>query len=307
MHDHESTFVRFEAPFWFGLDGYLKHVNGEPFSPTEPYIGVVEAGSVLPVDARDLNTNTVAVRLPPGWGAPQEGIPLIASVLTEVSAQVETPRVKSLTVDAARRRFPHTFDELEDKEFDDYEIDHHEGPAADPVTFIAAWTQPYLPDTSAEEVRTRRSPQSSMSTVAVYRGRKSIGRYLVDYQLLIVDREEDRHVSTQILEAAGHRVRPPLRVPTVGDRLLRLKVVGVGAWGDVLLFEGHFPSEFIPPARVAVYLLDREELHVVIPALRPGIEDQLAMMGLAVRDPGGEIPPRIEEKLHWEPRFWGKG
>lgn len=307
MQEDNPTFVRFEAPFWFGLDGYLKDINGEEFSPGEPYIGVVEPGSVLPVDSQDPSTKTVAVRLPPGWGAPQGGIPLVVCVLTKASAQAEPPAITSLTVDVARDRFPGEFDPLRSDEWDDNGFDEIDDPKADLTSHIAAWTEPYLPTASPEEVKTRRSPQSSMATVAVYRGRKGVGRYLVDYDLLIVDREEDREVVTRLLEASGYRVRQPLRVPTAGEQLLRLKATGLGAWGEVLLFEGQFGSEFIPPARVAIYLLDREELHTVNPALRPGVETQLALMGLAVRDTGQQIPARLKDKLHWEPRYWGKG
>ena len=117
-------FVRFESPFWFGLAGYESVVLtdagfSEP-DPSVPFIGVVHAGSVLPVAAFDADEEMVSVQLPDPWGSVQDGLPFWPEVIVPVDEQGEPPRIDELSWEKAQVMFPGDFvegdEDLEDED-----------------------------------------------------------------------------------------------------------------------------------------------------------------------------------------------
>lgn len=127
-------FVRFTAPFWFGLEGYhdelgeveievddagcqtLTHVP-EPATDV-PYVGVVHTGSVLPVTGFDERSGTVTVRLPAPWNEEQDGLPFEPDIIVAADGQDEPPRIEEVSATRARELFPDDFHPLTQDDLD---------------------------------------------------------------------------------------------------------------------------------------------------------------------------------------------
>ena len=128
MSPDAPAFVRFEAPFWFALDGLVAELNDEEVTATAEarYVGVVQPGSVAEVTERDERFGTVTVRLPAPWSEEHSGIPLQPEIITAQPANDGTFRVDVLNREQARAMFPGDFDagEAEYREFD---------PSEDPI------------------------------------------------------------------------------------------------------------------------------------------------------------------------------
>lgn len=129
------AFVRFTSPFWFGLQGYFAQQDGTvvtldennrqvlvavgEVNESEPYIGVVRPGSVLPVYAFDERFQMVSVVLPEPWSQDENGLPLDdPSVLVPADAQDAPPVIDTLTRAEAMNLFPGEFDELTQDDLD---------------------------------------------------------------------------------------------------------------------------------------------------------------------------------------------
>ncbi|MGP6178448.1 hypothetical protein ACTU6U_14240 [Microbacterium sp. A196] len=169
---------------------------------------------------------------------------------------------------------------------------------------IPDWTSPYAPESTSDEVTLAKSPQSAMPSLVIRRNGRKLGTFLIDHGVVLVNREEDRSVAIQVLDDSGFMPQRPLHEAIVDEPLLRMKVSGIGAWGNVLLFEAEFASPR-PTARLALYFLDETALYAVSSALFPGITRHLELMGLDVTTTGTEEMPRLKDKLEWDERAWG--
>lgn len=127
-------FVRFTAPFWFGLQGYLDELSEveieygddgrqtlvhvpEPATDV-PYVGVVHTGSVLPVSSFDEARSLVAVRLPAPWNEVQDGLPFEPDIIVAADGQGEAPQIEEVSVTRARELFPDDFQPLTQDDLD---------------------------------------------------------------------------------------------------------------------------------------------------------------------------------------------
>ncbi|WP_018186308.1 hypothetical protein [Microbacterium sp. 77mftsu3.1] len=126
-------FVRFTAPFWFALQGYDEEAESEEIdytddgpvlvrqgtvNPDVPYVGVVHAGSVLPVSSFDKANESVTVRLPAPWNTDQEGIPLWPDVIVPADGQDGVPAIEEVGVERARELFPDQFQPVTQDQLD---------------------------------------------------------------------------------------------------------------------------------------------------------------------------------------------
>jgi hypothetical protein len=129
-------FVRFTAPFWFGMQGYFDEQDGTmvdvdetgrqvfvgvgTVEPDVPYVGVVHTGSVLPVASFDDELASVTVRLPAPWSEHQEGLPFTPEVIVAVEEQGEPPQIEAVTYGRARELFPDEFNPLTQDDLDSW-------------------------------------------------------------------------------------------------------------------------------------------------------------------------------------------
>lgn len=167
-------------------------------------------------------------------------------------------------------------------------------------------TEPYAPASSdAAPLGIAKSPRSSLPTLLVTKDRKKIGAYLIDHQVLIMVREEDRSAAAQALAEAGFTVKDPLAPAESGEQLLRLRVTAIGSWGNVLLFEVDLQQHRVD-FRVAVYDLETKVLCSVARDLNPGITRLLALTGLEVESTNWiDTPAVLRKKLALEVVDWG--
>lgn len=171
---------------------------------------------------------------------------------------------------------------------------------------MPALTAPFEPvSIGSSPVGLARSPQSAMRTLLITRDRKKIGAYLLDHEILIMLHEEDRQAAVGALSAAGYQVSPSLSPAVKGESLLRLNLIAVGNWGNVLLFEAEL-KQYRINFRVALYDIDSKTLCSVARDLNPGITRLLDLMGLEVASTNWvDTPSSLRNKLTLEVTDWG--
>lgn len=171
---------------------------------------------------------------------------------------------------------------------------------------MPALTTPYEPaPAGSSPVGIVSSPQSALRTLRITRDRKKIGAYLLDHEILIMLREEDRQTAVDALSEAGYRVMPSLSPAVKGEDLLRLNLIAAGSWGNVLLFEADL-KQYRINFRVAVYDIDSKTLCSVSRDLNPGITRLLDLMGLEVESTNwADTPSSLRKKLTLEVTDWG--
>src|SRR4051812_26284688 len=108
-------------------------------------------------------------------------------------------------------------------------------------TLLPTWLAPVSSEVSTVgPVSVGKSPNSSLPSLTVRRNRKGIGRYVTELGVLVVKDERDRDAASRALSEAGFAVLPPLRPLASGEPILHVRVAPIGAWGNVILFEGEF-------------------------------------------------------------------
>lgn len=173
-------------------------------------------------------------------------------------------------------------------------------------TLLPSWLAPASNGASTVGlVSVGKSPNSSLPSLTVRRNRKGIGRYLKELRVLVVNDERDRDAARRALAEAGFAVLPPLRPLASGEQILHVRVAPIGAWGNVLLFEGEF-EDGRPAFRLALFLMDTGALFTVSTHLFAPLTRRLDLMGLKVETAATTgLPADLADKLDWDDRAWG--